>query len=376
MAERSVSDLRQSAERTRMEFTGTVDQLRSKVSDQVADIRDRVSPENIKAEVGDYFRSRGELLLDKARENPLQTAAIGAALAYPLMGVIKAIPAPVLMIGAGLFFLGSAPGQKFSRKVRTAANDLFETASDQIDAGARNIRDAQDGASQALASATSSAATTFDRLKSRSAASVGALSNGLDDLKDKAGGLAASATDAVDNLTGMAADAANATSTTIRQGLASASAGAKQASDTAVDFGADAANNIRQRATESSRQVTTTFVETIQQNPLVVGGIGLAVGMLLASALPRSYLETGLMGVASADLKERVGDAASQGYEAAKEVASGVMGDVTQRANEEGLNPNGLHNAAEDLGRRVRKVAENAATTALELPTHPTTDAA
>jgi ElaB/YqjD/DUF883 family membrane-anchored ribosome-binding protein len=374
--ERSVSDLRQSAERSRMELTGTVDQLRSRVSDQVADFRDRVSPENIKAEVGDYFRSRGELLLDKARENPLQTAAIGAALAYPLMGVIKAIPAPVLMIGAGVFFLGSAPGQKFSRKVGTAANDLFETASDQIDAAARNIRDAQDGASQVLASVTSSAATTFDRLKSQSAASAAALSSGLDDLEDRAGGVAASVSNTVDNLTGVAADAANATSTTIRQGLASASAGVKQASDTAVDFGTDAANNVRQRATETSRQVTATFVETLQQNPLVVGGIGLAVGMLLASALPRSDLETGLMGAASADLKESVGDAASQGYESAKEFASGVMGDVTQRANEVGLNPNGLHNAAEDLGRRVRKIAENAATTALELPTHSTTDAA
>ena len=375
-SERSVSDLRQSAERTRMELTGTVDQLRSKVSDQVADIRDRVSPENIKAEVGDYFRSRGELLMDKARENPLQTAAIGAALAYPLMGLIKAIPAPVLMIGAGLFFLGSTPGQKFSRKLGATANDLLDSASDQIDAAARNMRDVQDGASEALASATSSAARTLDRLKSQSAVGADVLASGVDGLKDKAVGLATSVSNTVDTLTGMASDAANATSTTIRQGLASASAGAKQTTDAAVSFGTDAANNLRHRATETSRQVTTTFAETIQQNPLVVGGIGLAIGMLLASALPRSDLETGLMGAASDELKERVSDAASQGYEAVKDAASAVAGDVAQRANAEGLNSKGLQAAAEDLGRRVRKVAENAATTALELPTHQTTDAA
>jgi len=36
-----------------------------------------------------------------------------------------------------------------------------------------------------------------------------------------------------------------------------------------------------------------SFIETIEQNPLVVAGVGLLVGGLIASALPRSDIEDG-----------------------------------------------------------------------------------
>jgi len=53
-------------------------------------------------------------------------------LAYPLLGIVRSIPAPVLMVGAGLFLLGTTPGQNASRKLGAMAGDL----SDQIAVGA------------------------------------------------------------------------------------------------------------------------------------------------------------------------------------------------------------------------------------------------
>jgi len=50
-----------------------------------------------------------------------------------------------------------------------------------------------------------------------------------------------------------------------------------------------------------------------------------------------------------------------------------VVSDVAQRADEQGLTPDGLSEAAQDLGRRARQVAENATTTAFELATDKTT---
>ena len=97
--------------------------------------------------------------------------------------------------------------------------------------------------------------------------------------------------------------------------------------------------------------------------------------MLLASALPRSRAETSLLGAASAGLKERAAAAASQRFHDAKDVAVGVMGDVAELANERGLSVEGLQSAAQDFGERVRKVAENATTTALELPADTRTHA-
>ena len=97
--ERSLSDLQEDAQRNRAEFVETVDQLRSKVAETVTDIRARVSPDAIKAGAGDYFRARAEDLVDKARSNPLQAAAIGLGVGYPLFRIARSIPAPVLMVG-------------------------------------------------------------------------------------------------------------------------------------------------------------------------------------------------------------------------------------------------------------------------------------
>jgi len=87
--ERSLSDLQEDAQRNRAEFVETVDQLRSKVAETVIDIRARVSPDSIKAGAGDYFRARAEDLVDKARSNPLQAAAIGLGVGYPLFRIAR-----------------------------------------------------------------------------------------------------------------------------------------------------------------------------------------------------------------------------------------------------------------------------------------------
>src|SRR5580704_13546347 len=98
--ERSLSELKRDAEKSRADLTITVDQLRTRVSDTVDDIHERISPEAMKAAAGDYFHTRGEQLMGKVRENPLQAAAIGVGLSYPLMRMVRSIPAPVLMVGA------------------------------------------------------------------------------------------------------------------------------------------------------------------------------------------------------------------------------------------------------------------------------------
>ena len=94
---RSLQQIKRETEQTRAGLTDTVEQLRTSVADTASDIRQRISPEHIKAEVSDYIRSRGEQLLDDvtaaARRNPMQAVAIGASVAYPLLRMARAIPA-------------------------------------------------------------------------------------------------------------------------------------------------------------------------------------------------------------------------------------------------------------------------------------------
>jgi hypothetical protein len=97
--DRTLNRLEREAERTRADLVNTVEEL-----------RERVSPSQVKEDVKEYARNTGQdfvsNLVEKARENPLQTAAIAAAIAYPAWHMIRTIPLPVLLLGAGAVLAG------------------------------------------------------------------------------------------------------------------------------------------------------------------------------------------------------------------------------------------------------------------------------
>jgi ElaB/YqjD/DUF883 family membrane-anchored ribosome-binding protein len=358
--ERSLGDLQEQAERSRAELTETADQLRAKVSDTVTDYRKRLSPEALKAEAQNYVRTRADALFDKARDNPLQAAAIGLGVAYPLLGIIRAIPAPIMMVGAGLFLLGSSSGQKAASDASKKLGEVADSVSDSLGASAellnRKAHDVQDVASAGLASARDTVASGLDG----AAQQVSAAAAKIGDLKSGAAALVASASEGVTGLTQQAADAVGSTSDTLRGSAARTGSMVRDAAASAADYGTDTARRLRDRAAETSRSASSAVGETIQQHPLLVGGLGLAIGMLIASALPRSDVEKSIMGNVSGDVQKRANEFASRGFDAAKGIASGAIADLADRAGQENLTPTDIGAAAEDLGRRVRKVAESA----------------
>jgi ElaB/YqjD/DUF883 family membrane-anchored ribosome-binding protein len=380
--ERSLSDLQEDAQRNRAEFAETVDQLRSKVADTVTDIRARVSPEAIKSGAGDYFRARADDLVDKARRNPLQAAAVGLGVGYPLFGIVRSIPAPVLMVGAGLYLLGSSSAQNASRKLRQNASrklrGVADQLSEQVSVGAeavrKNIHDVQDLASDSLASAREAVSSGLGSLKQQTSAAGATLADGVDQLKGSAANFADSASDSVGDIKQKAIDAFAATTDTVRERAATTSSFVRNAAGNVSEFGADGAYKIRHHTVETSQKATSTINETLQQNPLLVGGLGLAIGMLIASALAQSDLEKGVLNDAGAQARKQANDLASKGFDAAKGIAVGVIADVAEQAVREGLSATDVNAAAEDLGRRVRKVAESA--TGAAFGAAKTTDAA
>ena len=61
---RSLQQIKRETEQTRAGLTDTVDQLRTSVAETASDIRQRIKPDAIKAEVSEYIKSRGERLLN------------------------------------------------------------------------------------------------------------------------------------------------------------------------------------------------------------------------------------------------------------------------------------------------------------------------
>src|SRR6195256_303587 len=127
---RSLQQIKRETEQTRAGLTDTVEQLRTSVAVTASHIRQRISPDAIKAEVSDYIKSRGERLFNDvtaaARRNPMQAVAVGASVAYPLLRLTRTIPLPILMVGAGLFFAGSKTGQAATQKASDVASDLSD----------------------------------------------------------------------------------------------------------------------------------------------------------------------------------------------------------------------------------------------------------
>jgi hypothetical protein len=404
---RSLQQIKRETEQTRACLTDTVEQLKTSVADTASDIRRRISPDAIKAEVSDYIKSRGERLLNDvtaaARRNPMQAVAVGASVAYPLLRLARAIPLPVLMVGAGLFFAGSKTGQAATQKASDVASDLSDEvvrrarefggqvgesasaakayASDQFDRVSAAVSGGTDPVSRTADAAGTAVAANLKTLQDKAASFGGTLSDRATDLgnqsvrlagsaaamvQDKAASFGNSMSDRATDLKDQGVRMASSTATTAEDIAASATSVVRNAAGTAADAGLDAARAVRDTAFDITDRAGKTIFQTIEQNPLLVAGVGLVIGGLIASALPRSDIEDGLVGDASTAVKRHAQAAASQGFDATKNVVGEIYDEATRQAEAEGLTTNGIGEAAQDLGRRVRRVAESAVTTAFE----------
>lgn len=114
---KSVEDLEREADRSRAEVSGTLQELRTRLSPDVLKSEMKEYAEEIKTEVKDYVTRTQEGVKDYARhtgeqwvhtvretaiEHPLAATMIGAGLAWKALGVLRAMGVPGLLLGAGI----------------------------------------------------------------------------------------------------------------------------------------------------------------------------------------------------------------------------------------------------------------------------------
>ena len=288
---RSVEQIRRDAERARANLTEAVDQLRGGITDAASDVRERFSPQGIKAGVNDYVSERAEDLADAARRNPLQAAAVGALVAWPALKVVRAIPLPILMIGAGLFLTGSRTGKDVSRKALDQASALADEARRKAQDLGQTVSEA---ASDAAASARQAAHGVVDRT-----------------------------TEAVADV----AERARAAMPDVSALGATADSASVNVKDNAHDAAAVARATMND-ARRKSRSLADDALEFAQANPLLVAGLGLLAGGFVAGSLPPTQTERSVAGAVSGAMRE----AARQGATAAVGVAAGAAIDLARVA--------------------------------------------
>jgi hypothetical protein len=324
--EPSVEDLRQESERGRAQLANTVENLRDKVGETAAEIKTFVSPAHVKQEIRTYVREERERLTEtiqrQARENPLQAAALGAAIAYPAWGLLRSIPMPLMLIGAGLF-LTSSRGKRAMNEAKEKAAETYKQGADIASDAMMTVQDAIVERGESINQAVGSAGAAVSDM----------------------------ARDAVGTVTSRAKAAQEQAGATVDRAAATAES---------------AASTAKARATELQKNASSSVVGFIEQNPILVAGFGAAVGAVLAASIPSSDAENRLFGPPRQALKEKASALVAEGVEKAKDAAAGVAGEVAEAAAREGMDADGLKRAVDGVVAGAKTVASRGLDTALD----------
>jgi ElaB/YqjD/DUF883 family membrane-anchored ribosome-binding protein len=157
---KSLSELERETENTRADLVDTVDKLHN-----------RVSPQAIKEEVKAYAREASYDLIHnlerRARENPLQAVAVAAGLAYPAWRFMINIPAPILLVGAGLALtqMGASTRSMGSHERSGGGTDASSKLSDAVE----NLKEKS---ASALGEAKSAITSGVNALSARATAAI------------------------------------------------------------------------------------------------------------------------------------------------------------------------------------------------------------
>jgi ElaB/YqjD/DUF883 family membrane-anchored ribosome-binding protein len=317
MSDPSVDELRHESERSRAALTNTVGELTEKVHDTANDLKTRLSAAHLKDEVKDYVREGADDLVHtiekRVRANPIQAVAVGAALAYPLWGVLKTIPVPILLLGAGALL--SRQKRWGGPDIPAAVSQAGVTTADYL---ANSVHDAKTAiASNAEAVADKVRTTAHD------------VSGAVEDIGHRlVGAVKDKSTDAAETVTTNAIE-------------------------------------LRHKAAEVATQSQNAIEDLVNRNPLLAASVCVGIGAFIAASLPPSDVENRIFGESSDDVKSTALGAASRGVERAKNVADGMVSDIAAASTRGGLTAEELTQALGGLTTKVKIVADKGLKAAL-----------
>src|SRR5689334_2627918 len=187
---RSVQELKVESERNRAALTATIDQLREQLHDTAEDLKQKASPQHIKAEVSEYISDKTHNWLEsmkrQAMDNPLQAVAAGTAVAVPTLRLVRSFPLPLLMIAAGLALTSKTVRGRAAEAAGPAMNKAGELMNQGADIAQGMVGGVKDTVSSALSQATDlandakrRAGELTDQLSARASSATKALNDNV-----------------------------------------------------------------------------------------------------------------------------------------------------------------------------------------------------
>jgi ElaB/YqjD/DUF883 family membrane-anchored ribosome-binding protein len=268
----------------------------------------------------------------------MQTLAAGTAVAVPAFKIMRSVPLPLLMIGAGLALTSprvrGAVADKVSDAMRTS------DGSNVVDESARFARDqwqsARSRAEGAINDARSTVTAAVADVRETSEHMAGAARQSAAELGAAASEHLGSATDAISSKVNAASEAAK-----------------------------DAFEATKAKAAETFNATRASAENVVRDNAVWVGGLGLAIGALIAASLPSTRAEQATMGDTSDALRRKASEAASEKFDEVKVAAMSAAESAAERISQAGIGST-LSRAAGQATEKLKTVAEDTITTAFE----------
>jgi hypothetical protein len=324
-------------EHTLHEYERAAENNRRRLSSTLDELAASLTPGGMLDEVLSYARAGGGDFLKglgkAASANPVPTLLIGVGAAMLLSGKGR-----VGSTGNGEAhgpraeesgtFTNGRPGTSSAQSAGGAISEGMAAVGSGIAAAASGVRS---GVSSAGAAVARTAASIADE-------AVSSISSAREAVRGAGSAVGGAASDLADNVSGYAASA--------REGV--------------VDRG-------RKAFDESSRvlkDLRTRGTDFAQEQPLIVGALGIAIGAAVATLLPRTRTEDSVMGEASDSIKGAIGEAAGEQYREAKTAAENVATEAKASATRHGL-------SAAGAAKAIRTMADKAVSTAAKSSEKP-----
>jgi ElaB/YqjD/DUF883 family membrane-anchored ribosome-binding protein len=306
--------LEREAEARRIELAETFDELRARATP--GHVLDQLVDYATESGGADFFRN----LRDQTVANPLALGLVGAGLAWLMMSGRDGRRPYGYYEGA----YGSSPARGRMRSYFASTRERAGT----VMTGARDrVSDAAHSASHLAADAAGSIASTARTARD-------AALDTASQWRDAAGSAASSLRDATsstyDHSRSRVGDTTAATAAATAAAVGNAASAVYGGVAQSAGWTASGA-----RALASGTAATTRDVaDYVRDQPLVMMGLGVALGAAMGAAFPSTETERQLMGEASDDLREQTRAFAAENYEKTRSVAQAVFGDVQNRARE------------------------------------------
>jgi hypothetical protein len=238
----------------------------------------------------------------------------GASFVSSLGEAARRNPVSTALIGMGILWLitGGKPVDAATKLAKRGYDRLPDGATDWIEGNANSVK-----------------------------RRVGALGDQLSDVGDSAGAMMETATSKARD-TGAAA-------------LQRASRLTTEATDVASDF----ARGLPSRSADLFDSARGRLNQMFDEQPLLLGAVGLAIGAGIAASLPTTRIEAEYFGETADDLKARAAAFAGQQTEQIHTMADQALDAVSEEARRQGFSPDSVKAVAGAVGDKVAQAASS-----------------